>query len=261
MMGPRPISRKHVAGQRDAGQILQPMSRFQDSPSGARALVLEPFATELNIGSHAGDAEVDDLQAAGYAVDQLYDTNVTLATMKTLPNYNVVYMLTHSGVNQYGEGVIATGQFDSNDPSVDPLIKEYSVLPVGVVGTNQMYYGIMSPYVDKYMGRFPAHSIMFINGCRMLKASIFWHSLAAKGLGSMVSWSEDALTADDTVAAEEFFGALLAEKSVADALNIVRAAGHGTSQPFDMPAATIGYLGDGSLTLASAAPPTPPRLP
>jgi hypothetical protein len=46
----------------------------------------------------AGDAEVGDLQSAGYSVDQLYDTQVTLKALTTLSQYNVAYMQTHAGV-------------------------------------------------------------------------------------------------------------------------------------------------------------------
>jgi uncharacterized membrane protein (DUF2068 family) len=111
---------------------------------GARAAVWEPFATELGLGPHAGDVEVQLLQAAGFSVDQAYDTTVTVASMASLASYAVVYMHTHSGLTQSGDGVLATGQLDTNDPSVAPLISDGSVIPVGVAGSSDTYYGITS---------------------------------------------------------------------------------------------------------------------
>lgn len=226
-----------------------------------RALVLEPFASELNLGPQAGKVEADDLQAAGYRVDRLVDGAVTMGTMSTLANYNVVYILTHSGVNQWGEGVVATGELANTDPAMDPLIKEFSVLVVGVVGTKQLYYGIMSRYIQYHVGRFPAHSLMFINGCSMLSASLFWKALASKGMGAMVSWDHDGLAVDDVPAGDDFFGAMYRGRDVTDALAAVRADGHGTSQPAGGPIAHIGYLGDGSITLQSASGLTPTATP
>lgn len=235
--------------------------RGEPSTAQPRALVLEPFATELDLGPTAGTVEADDLQAAGYRVDRLVDGAVTMGTMATLASYNVVYILTHSGVNQWGEGVVATGELANTDPTIDPMIKEFSVLVVGVVGTNQLYYGIMSRFIQYHVGEFPAHSMMFINGCSMLGASLFWKALANKGIGAMVSWDHDALAADDVPAAADFFAAMYGGKNIADAAAAVRANGHGVSQPAGEPVANFGYLGDGTITLKTAAGPTPTATP
>src|SRR5260370_34245960 len=60
------------------------------SPAG-RALVLEPFATQLGLGPGAGDPEVSKLQAAGFDVTELHDTAVTVQVMATFWQYNVIY--------------------------------------------------------------------------------------------------------------------------------------------------------------------------
>lgn len=239
--------------------LLSDRAVMRDGPATGQpsALVLEPFATELNLGSTAGTVEADDLQAAGYRVDRLVDGAVTMGTMSTLANYNVVYMLTHSGVNQWGEGVVATGELANTDPTIDPLIKEFSVLVVGVVGSNQLYYGIMSRFIQYHVGEFPAHSMMFINGCSMLGASLFWKSLASKGMGALVSWDHDALAVDDVPAASDFFASMYGGRDIADAVAAVRADGHGVSRPAGEPVANFGYVGDGTITLKTAAGPTP----
>lgn len=222
-----------------------------------RALVLEPFATSLNLGPNAGSVEAADLQGAGYQVDLLRDSAVTIDTMETLANYNVVYIVTHSGVNQWGEGVVSTGQVADNDPAIDPMIKEFSVMVVTVAGDNQLYYGVMSRFIQYHVGQFPAYSMMFINGCSMLGASLFWQALQSKGVSAMISWDHDALAGDDVQTADDFFGAMYSGKDIADAVAAVRADGLGISRPADQPVANFGYLGDGTLTLATAADRTP----
>ncbi len=231
--------------------------RTGPSATRPRALVLEPFATSLNLGPNAGAIEADDLQSAGYQVDQLRDSAVTIGTMETLANYNVVYMVTHSGVNQWGEGVVSTGEVANNDPSIESMVKEFSVLIVGVAGSDQLYYGIMSRFVQYHVGQFPSHSIMFINGCSMLSASLFWKALANKGVGAMISWDHDALAMDDVSTADDFFSAMYRGKDIADAATAVRADGLGVSRPENQPVANFGYLGDGTITLATAARATP----
>ena len=112
---------------------------------------MEPFATELGLGSNAGDLEKNALQAAGYSVDELYDQQVSLASMTILHTYNVVYLETHSGVNTGGEGVVATGQIaGNNDPGVAPLLKSGAAVLVHVSGSQQVYYGITSTYIRYY---------------------------------------------------------------------------------------------------------------
>src|SRR5450759_2710955 len=88
---------------RTIGTGLRPRSRHTASRSqrlflrdqqvaGARAVVLEPFATELSLGSDAGSPEVNALQVSGFAVDRAIDSQVSVTAMLSLPSYAVVYM-------------------------------------------------------------------------------------------------------------------------------------------------------------------------
>jgi hypothetical protein len=233
---------------------FRPLARAQSSVG--RALVLEPFATELTLGPHAGDIEVNDLQYAGFHVDQAYDEAVTVSSMASLSHYNVVYMLTHSGVNQWGEGVIATGQLADGDPAVAPLIQDHSVIEVGVVGSTQRYYGILSHYIQTYEGQFPQNAIVFLNGCSLLKATLLWQALSTKGVATMISWDEDSHYWDDSSSAAAFYATMIHGATVSQALDSVRAQGLGvsTSVAFN---SHIGYLGDGGVTLTQAAGSSP----
>jgi hypothetical protein len=223
--------------------------------SVSRALVAEPFATELNLGPHAGDVEAEDLKYVGYSVDQVNDAAVTVDFMKQLPQYSFVYMLTHSGVNQYGEGVIATGQLATaaDDAALKPLMDSYAVLKVGVDGTDNIYYGIVSNYIKWYMGQFPPHAVLFLNGCTLLKASLDWQAFQSKGVGALMSWDEKGATQDDVTVGGYAMGELIQGKSVAAAVNATFQAGYGVSNANGI-VAKFGYLGDGSLTLRNLLP-------
>lgn len=229
------------------------------APTGRRALVLEPFATQLNLGSRAGDIEVADLEYAGYQVDQAYDGQVSVESMASLSRYSVVYMLTHSGVNEYGEGVVATGQLVNGDPEADKLILDHSVWKVGIVGSDAEYYGVLSSYIRQHLDTFPQRALVFINGCMLLRASLFWNALSDKGVAAMVSWDYDGMARDDSSSAVEFFGAMVRGASVAEAMDSVRAAGLGVSSYEGQPA-HMGFVGDASLRLRDqiSQPPATP---
>ena len=232
---------------------LQLLSR-QGAPAGAaRALVMEPFASQLGLGPQAGDAEVGDLQSAGYSVDQLYDTQVTLKALTTLSQYNVAYMQTHAGVVTGGEGIVASGELEGTDPNVGPLIRNGTVILIGVSGSSQKYYGITSSFITRYEGQFPAHSLVFLNGCNLLSSPRFWNALSAKGAGVLVSWDREATSTDNFIAGATFFKYMdNPGTTVTSAIAAVRAAGFGTSL-VEGAVANLGSTGDGTVTLGNAA--------
>lgn len=231
----------------------QLLSRGHAPAATARAVVMEPFATELGIGPHAGDVEVSDLQSAGYTVDQLYDTQVSVNSLTTLSQYNVVYMQTHAGVTSGGEGIVASGEPVNGDPRVQPLIRNGTVIPIGVSGSTQAYYGITSSFITRYEGQFPTNSLEFLNGCNLLASPRFWNALAAKGAGVLVSWNKEATTSDNLIAGAKFFQYMgYSGTSVNAAIAAVHAAGFGVSHANGQ-VALLNYTGDGTITLQSAA--------
>lgn len=228
--------------------------------SEGRALVLEPFATQLYLGANAGDAEASALESAGFTVDRASDEAVTVQTMTQLPRYNVVYMLTHSGVNTAGEGVIATGEVANGDPSVQPFLDDHTVLIVGVVGSALKFYGVLSGFFRDHVSDFPRGSLVFVNGCSILRASLVWKALAARNVSTMVSWDNEAMQKDDTVASALFFDSMARGKTVQSSLADVYAAGHGRST-VDGTVASIGYLGADVSLRDVLSPPSPTPIP
>ena len=231
--------------------------RFRELQTGARAVVLEPFAAELGEGGAAGQTEAAILQSAGFTVDRVLDTAVTVGTMATLSQYAVVYMDTHSGVNQYGEGVVSTGEVFGTDQSLDPLVKEGSLMSVSVAGSSQLYYGVLSQYIRLHGASFPAGALVVLNGCGMLRASLFWQALQQRGVQTLVSWDDEVLSDDAYAASSVLFNALASGATVDGGVQAVIAAGHGFSTPSGQGTAKFGYLGNGSLTLRALIPVTP----
>jgi hypothetical protein len=208
---------------------------------------------------------VNQLQAAGFQVDQLYDTQVTVNVMATLSQYDVVYMHTHSDPFGGGDGVVATGQLANDDAALATQLQNGTVVKVGVSGSNDVYYAITSSYIRTYEDQFPGNSIIFLNGCGLLNAPVFWQALASKGVGVMVAWDVEATSQDNYLSGAAFFAEMAKGLSVAAAITAEQAAGYGKSN-VNGTQATLGFVGDGSITLQAAAnsparatsTPTPP---
>jgi hypothetical protein len=242
------------------GALLRPGA--PSSAPAVQAAVWEPFASELGLGPNAGDIEVQQLQAAGFAVDQKYDTSVTVAQMATLSRFNVVYMHTHSGLTASGDGIVASGEPVNGDSSVAPFLADGSVITVGVAGSAQQYYGITGTFITRHEGIFPSGSLLFLNGCALLRSTTFWQALHSRGVSTLVSWDQNGAAKDDFLSAAAFFNVMGTGQTVAGAISTLRASGYGTSSDNGVPA-TLGYAGDGTLTLHGAAVtggpgPTPP---
>jgi len=71
-------------------------------------------------------------------------------------------------------------------------------------------------------------------------------------VAALVSWDQNAAAKDDYLSAAAFFNVMGTGQSVSAAISTLHAAGYGTSSDNGVPA-TLGYLGDGSVTLSSAA--------
>ena len=227
------------------------------SPAG-RALVLEPFATQLGLGAGAGDPEVSKLQAAGFDVTELHDTAVTVQVMATLWQYNVIYANTHSDPFNGGDGVVATGQLaNENDRSVASFVQDGSIVPVTVSTANgqsaEHYWAITSSFIRNHLGTFPGHSILVLNGCGILSAPVFAQTLQSQGLGVLVSWDKEATVTDNYLSGNAFLNEMGKGLSVSDALTAVKGAGLGTSHPQGQGTATMGFTGDGTITLQEAS--------
>ena len=265
MHGRGEIHRASAASARKTGamnlasteQASRTASSQADSGRPARAAAFEPFATELGFSPQGFDPAVSYLKLAGFQVDAVYDSQVTLATMATLGQYNVVYVLSHSGVEDDGTGLLATAQETACKPYTSP---DGTVQAVGVWGSSTCYLAITPKFIEKLPDHFPPDSIVFLNGCTLLISHPFWVALANRGAGVMLSWNGDAINQDDAITAQDVFGELQSGLSVASAIDAVRALGAGRSV-FQGKIATLGFAGDGGITLKRAAAAVPPAVP
>ena len=109
------------------------------------------------------------------------------------------------------------------------------------------------------MGKFPASSIIFLNGCELLGANVMWDAFHQQGVATMISWDNKVVNTLDEQAADFMFPRLAKGETVAANVEAAKAANLGTST-FENAVAHLGYLGDGSNTLSNAlhgvAPPT-----
>ncbi|MGH2448045.1 MAG: hypothetical protein ACRDFS_05515 [Chloroflexota bacterium] len=221
-----------------------------------RALVDEPFASELGLGQEAGLPEVNALQAAGLKVDQLIDKQVTVQSYLNLAQYNVVYMETHSGVlGTKGDAIVASGELvnPSNDAALASYINDGSVWDAQVGGdSTDLFYAITSKFVTDHIGTFPAHSIMFVDGCALLNQTLFWQALQNKGEGALITWDGDSTAQADYLAGSAFMQQMSEGASVSAAMQSLKSGGYATSV-LNGSTANLGFEGDGNITLAQAA--------
>ncbi len=227
---------------------LRPMVSVRDTSPG-KAIVLEPFADELGLGPDAGQGEITSLQAAGFSVDVQRNAEVTVSTMESLSNYSVVYMETHSGTLGDGDAIVLTRQTSS--AGINNLFKDGSVAQGLAYGDQALYIAIKSQFVLQHMGKFPASSIIFLNGCELLGANVMWDAFHQQGVATMISWDNKVINTLDEQAADFMFPRLANGETVASNVEAAKAANLGTST-FGNAEAHLGYLGDGNNTFSNA---------
>jgi len=249
-----PASHAHVGAAR--GPRLHSLVRAaQVHVQGGRALVLLPFAHQ--IGPDSGVAEIKDLQAAGFQVDVLRDSQVTIHSLRSLADYNVIYIQSHGGVNQYGEANLVSGQLVDNDAEVLPMYYNYSVSKATVAGEGDtQYWAILSNFFRNYVGKFNPNALIYVDTCGLLRATQWWDAvLENRGAGVIVSWDNDSQFKDNLKTSPQFFDDLLQGDAVYQALQDVKAAGLGVSTDVtqDPPVKShLGYVGHGGITLENA---------
>ena len=233
---------------------LRPLSRVH--AVGGRALVALPFREQT--GADSGYQEIKDLNDAGFKVDVWTGDQVTVRRMESLAQYNVVYIMTHGGVNDaYGEANVVTGQLADNDPAVLPLFGEYSISKATVADKGDtQYWAMMSNFIRYHVGHFAPNALIYVDTCGLLRATQWWDALLARqGAGVLVSWDQDSQFRHNIPTAARFFDDLLSGATVDAALHDVKAHGLGTSVDItaDKPVpAHLGYVGHGGITLLNA---------
>jgi hypothetical protein len=230
--------------------------RSHSSAQGTRAIVLEPFADELNLGPSAGQQEAGFLTTAGFTVDIKRDTDVTVETMENLSGYSVVYMETHAGALSGGDAIVVTGQVSPAQVNSSPyaaLYAEHSLMQAFVAGQQRpvLYNAITSIFVQHHMSAFSNSSIVFLNGCEILAAPLFWSALQGKNVGTLISWDQQVYSDIDERAADVVLGQLQKGGTVASSVGAAEAQGLGTSIGGGT-IAHLGFLGYADNTLAHA---------
>lgn len=254
------LPRTSAAGPREPGFHTQ-MTHVRQSSGTARALVLEPFADELGLGADAGQQEADLLSKAGFTVDILRNSAVTVQVMETLSNYSVIYMETHSDpLAGGGDAVVTTGEVD--DGTNSGLFSDGSLRQVSVAGDpNHIYDAITGTFISKHLGTFPNSSIMFVNGCGVRSAPLFWKALQSQNVAAFIGWDSDVPSSINVEAGNFVMTQLVSSSTVADSVATAIQEGLGIGISANG-AARLGFLGDGFDTLAAARTgATPPSMP
>jgi hypothetical protein len=259
----------HAVPVRIASTPRLPLSTARDS-AATRALVLEPFATQLGFGPTTGDDEANALRAAGFSVDVLRDAQVTVPVMQSIPQYAVTYIETHAGVLPDGDAVVISGETDPGPYA--GYYRDHTLAQATVSGdpTKALYNGVTGAFFIQHAAPFAAGSLFYINGCMVLDAPNFWPALQSRGLQALISWNGEAEASTDQTAGpyvlQELSHGLTVDSVVADALQKGVGVSVGASG-----IAHLGYVGNGQETLANAlqgsdpatptATPSPPATP
>jgi hypothetical protein len=224
-----------------------------------------PFADELGEGANAGQTEIDTLKAAGFSVDVYRNADVSVDLLTHLADYSVVYLETHSGTLDDGDAILDTSSQDTKQYAA--YLKDGTVRQALAAGSNDLYLAITAEFIQKHVGTFAPSSLLYLDGCDVLHAQVFWGALEAKGVDTLITWDSHIYSGASQAAAQFMFGQLGNGESVSAALAAANSAGLGSGLG-DQGTAHLGFVGDGDDTLARAlshyaptATPTPTDTP
>lgn len=223
------------------------------APAGGRAVVLEPFQDELGLPANAGQIVVDNLKKAGFTVDIFRNNQVTVNLLLHMSDYSVIYLETHSGTLQNGDAILNTASTDYTNYKA--YMSEYggdgSVKQALSAGTGTIYLAITGKFVAAHVPLFPDSSFIYLDGCDIYGADLFWHDLQSKNVGAMVTWDSHVFQPSAETADEYMFGQLAAGKSLTESLDYTAAAGYAVGLG-DQGTAHLKMRGDGRITLEKA---------
>lgn len=235
---------------------LASCSLAEAQPAPGRALVLEPFATQLTLDGQAGASEATVLQQAGFTVTILTGSQVTVPVMMHLADYNVIYIETHSAILPNGDAVISTGE--TNNRPYSDLYGNGGLLQTIVAGGggHALYNAVTGRFFTLHLGTFAPGAILFVNGCAALSAPLLWQDLQSRGLSTLIGWNGDVPEQAATVVGDAVMAQLGSGKTVAQAVTSGAAFYHG-----DLTSFGFHYDGNGTETLGNALTASPPPLP
>lgn len=221
-----------------------------------RALVLEPFATQLTASGQAGAAVAAVLQKAGFDVTVLTGGQVTVPVMMHLADYNFIYIETHSAILPNGDSVIATGETDNHPYRA--LFENGGLMQTVVAGDphHALYNAVTGRFFALHLGTFAPGAILFVNGCAALSAPLLWRDLKGRGLSTLIGWTGDVPEDAATAVGDAVLTQLGSGKTVAQSVDVSPAL-----YPADLTLFGFHYEGNGAETLGNALTASPPPLP
>jgi|SRR5947209_618811 len=231
--------------------VLRTQVRVQDPGAPVKAAVLLPFADELSQPGQpdTGQAEIDALKSAGFTVDVYRNADVSIDLLTHLADYSAIYLETHSGTLGDGDAILDTASMDSKQYSA--YLKDGTVRQALAAGSTQLFLAINAEFFQKHVGTFPSSSILYLDGCDVLHADVFWSAVHSRGVDAMLTWDSHVFSGASEAAAQFMFGQLSGGATVSEALAAANAAGYGSGLG-DQGIAHLGYVGDGKDSLPRA---------
>jgi hypothetical protein len=244
-----------LASAHAGGPTLQSSPRFRlqgVSPWPRRALVVEPFATDLGDGDSTGQDVTNYLKRAGFAVTVLRDSQVTVPTMLNLSQYAFVYFSTHAGPLPNNDAAISTG--DTRHQPFAEYLDNYSLAEMKITSKGEMKYfdAVTGRFIHLYDGTFPAHTIIYVTACNALDMPVFWRYLHQSGVGTLIGWHHHVSIGEADQAAEAMFASFAKGRTVSQAIADATASGYGVSL-LGKKKGWLSFSGNGAATLQQAA--------
>lgn len=222
---------------------------------GPPALVMAPFAWQFGTSSTASQV-TDLLNEAGYDTTELTNSQVTVASMKTLASYRLVYITGHEGILDDGRIVVSTGQvappdggqFNSEITNGDMILARVDGDSSGTI-----YYDIAPGFVSKYVRDFAPDSMVVVNGCNSAAGPSLYQAFKSHDIAAYVGWDYFVVPADQERGGEAFIANMAVRGMTASAaVETAVQSGLGQSSFQGQPSQLV-LVGYGQLTLASMA--------
>ena len=155
----------------------------------------------------------------------LKDGECTVNSLKNITNYGVICLLTHGGVDEYGEQYFITREpfLDRHDHYSDWITG--SVKPIWVhsddlnIVTSEELYGVWPKFIDRLPGKFPG-SIIFAEFCYSttpvplrypIDSPPFWEAFKAKGANTYFGFSSSVTYGTANILCDDLFKKLVTE--------------------------------------------------
>ena len=168
------------------------------------SIILLPFNSVPGYEDESVEAISTYLQQSAYAVPDIYSNEeVTIDLMKTLCNYDFIYMATHGATRYYPHDVsILTGQIA--DSNIFYELWTYLInaeIQIGTAGGNS-YFALNGKFFTHYT--YP-DSFVYINACSSLKNNSLADVFLNNGASVYLGWDNTSFLTLGNIHNPEFF--------------------------------------------------------